>query len=234
MIKLLCNGGCGDACMVYAKLFSKDCPFTLDQQYTLHHTEVHRTLLPAISSFYRTQHINAYVDKIDNWQQYLKLYRKDYTYLLDTSWQGINEAEPCWEINPKAPLIYEKQQDIEVLVAPFAGRDATRTFTFDDIKALHAKHGKRVHYIGKGNTTTTNVIQSIVGDLSLINITSMQELVNLICSCDVLVGHSGFCVFLAGLAQKKVYCVSEGRPTQIRVHPSWNVQYIKTLNEVVL
>jgi hypothetical protein len=214
MLKLITGGGLGDAAMALAKMQAKFDP----KDIHLTHCAVKRKLLAPISCFYKTQKIKHLTKGIKSWDNHSKLI-KNYDCWLETGWSD------GWEINPFPALFYDKK-DIDVLVTPAAGRNATRSFSK---KELIDFHSDRITYVGKVEG---------YGDLpgkSLINQTTLKELVDLICSANVIIAPEGFVAYLGALAGKEVYVKDQNMPAiKKRKHPDWKMKIISSLQEVKL
>tara|TARA_R110000765_G_scaffold16182_3_gene45818 strand:- start:3853 stop:4548 length:696 start_codon:yes stop_codon:yes gene_type:complete len=231
MIKLLTGGGFGDAAMSIGKLYSKDAPFNHPLEFNLTHVEVGNTLLPAISDFYKTQGIKANVFEIDNWDV-KETIRSKYDYYLGTHWSENNIGdESSWEINPFPPLIYDKVETGTVVNVSSGRRDKFRGFTKEEIIQLDNQYNNLI-FIGKSNDEFFNRYN--FNNNNLVNKTTVKQLVDVVCSCDVYIGFAGFALFLAGLANKDIYGFRDaGDGWEYRVHPSWRVNQVKGIQDIV-
>ena len=230
MIKLLTGGGLGDAAMSYAKLYSPYAPFANKPIEDLHvtHVEVPGNLIPTIEKFYKSQNINTDVFKIDSWQ-WLSDNISKYDYYLGTHWSRENVGDPdSWEIEPFPPIVFDKIRTFKTVLCPSSGRSSNRKFSKDDILKFDFDD---LVYIGTGDKENLEFFDGLSG-ISFLNKTDLWQAIDIICGCDIFIGQSGFLSFLAAMAKKKVYMVSEGQSSIYRVHPKWDVTYINNLSEV--
>jgi hypothetical protein len=229
MIKLLCGGGLGDACLCFAQLSGKEAPFKYDKE-NLHIThqvlkDKDEKLKNEISWFYNRQGIKNEVVVIDSWDKTLN--KKDFDFELGGGWNGKVDCN-SWEINPFPIIKYEKIENIDTVLVISSGRDLNRRFEPNEVREFAEKYPCTMICGIDKKGEYENIGKNVV------NKTSFDTFVDIICSCNTLIGHSGFCCYLAGMANKKVYCVSEGKATEINKHPNWNFVMISSLKEVVL
>jgi len=239
MIKILTGGGFGDAAMSIGKLYSKEAPYNLDlSEIYLTHVEVPKDLLPSISSFYKTQNINHITKQIPSWG-WRSNHRKEFDYYLGSHWMKDNVGdESTWEINPFPPLKYDYINNIKTLVAIGGGRPNSpilRGFTEEQIIELDTCY-KDIIFVGKSNDEFYKNYK--FKNINMINKTTIEQLVNYICSCKNFIGYLGFSLLLAGLANKKIFGVktnigSHGNDGwDYRIHPKWDVTEIKNIKNI--
>ena len=233
MIKLLTGGGFGDAAMSVGKLYSKNAPFeVLLDNIILTHIEVGNSLLPAIREFYKSQGITAVVTEIPNWDAKTKI-RKENDYYLGTHWSEHNVgAETTWEINPFPPLVFDTVEAGQTVVHISSGRkDKFRGFSKEDIIELDNRY-KNLIFTGKSEDKFYNEYK--FNNKNMVNKTTIKDLVDIICSCEIFIGYAGFALYLAGLANKDVYGIKHwGDGWEYRVHPKWRVKEIKSIKDIL-
>jgi len=233
MIKLLTGGGFGDAAMSIGKFYSQDAPFDVNtRDMHLMHVEVPGELLEAIREFYKTQGIDASVTQIPSWD-WKDRNRYKFDYYLGAHWSKHNIGdETTWEINPFPPLKYNVIDNIDTIVNISGGRkDKFRGFSTNEIMELD-KRLINITFTGKSDDPFYNEYE--FENTNLVNKTSVQEFVDLICSCDTYVGYAGFALFLAGLANKNIYGFkTNGDGWDYRVHPKWKVKKASNISEVI-
>lgn len=229
--RLLTAGGLGDAAMSYAKIFSTHAPFHISDCPNIEVTHITHIrgkgeFATAIKDFYTSQGIKATI-KFRKKVAEQVVDREDFDHYLGTHWFAKNVGdEESWEINPNPPLTYESVTCPKTLISPVAGVFGNRGFSLDMLALIDAED---IGYVGKIKNEN-GYFDKFKGE-NYINKTTMEEFVNLICSCETFIGQSGFSALLAAMAGKKVYMVSEGQPTLNRVHPDWDVTYIESISD---
>jgi len=211
MKTLISGGGLGDAAMIFAAIQSKACPINLFEPYYLTHVELPRKLLSLISGFYRYQNIRAEVFHINSWD-WLSKNRSDYDCFVSTHWDGKNDFEDGWRINSFPDIVSNHIEGIDTIVSPSAGRNGNRKFREEDISKVILRDSVKV--ISPDNTPT------------------IRDLIDVICSANIVIGHAGFVTFFAGMAGKKVFMVPEKPASDMRVDPLWDVTEIGNLMDV--
>ena len=242
MIKVLNSGGLGDSLMSFCKMKSSRCPFSLDIDSTkITHVEVPTTLLSAINQFYVTQDLLVEVKAIPSWDYYHEVLKHEFDHVLGSTWDGNRDKEDTgfatWEIEPfpdfKTPDVEHRRHDI--LVAVGAGRQANRKFKVSDIYGFDSKHKSHDYDIAYTGVVCDASYYSGLRKSNFINkLSSVVDLIGIILNAKIVISHAGFVTYLAAAAKKKVFCVSEGLPSDLRIHPEWQVEYIKTLEDVKL
>jgi len=229
-LRLLASGGLGDAVMSYAKIESSNAPFYRKFSYLdieLVHQVCRGTdeiLKDQIYQFYQSQGLDCKIVIVDSWYQVLD--HGSFDYVLEGGWsgKGYNNEHNCWEIEPFPLIEYTLQDDAKkIALIISSGRNQNRGFSFEDCKQFAENHDVLLLGISQDKRFED------LGRNSLVNHTDFLRFINLIASSSIIVGHSGFCCYFAGMLNKEVYCVSEGIPTQGNIHPKWNVKYIDNL-----
>jgi len=232
VIKLLTGGGFGDAAMSIGKLYSKYAPFKVDlENIHLTHVEVGSSLLPVISEFYKTQGVDIKTEEIPNWQ-YKEDIRSQYDYYLGTHWSSNNVGdEYTWEINPFPYIKYDSIDNIDTVVHISSGRaEKFRGFTKDEIIELDNTFNN-ITFTGVSNDNFYSDYN--FRNSNMVNKTSIQDLVNVLCSCNTFIGYAGFTLFLAGLAGKDIYGFRDpGDGWEYRVHPLWRVKQVSSIKDI--
>lgn len=211
-MKLLTGGGLGDAAMAVAKLYAKFNPSDIK----LTHVEVHQHLLSPIGDFYMSQGIDAEVKWIPSWR-WKNEHESEYDFWLDSGWQD------GWPILPFPPLKFDLRT-IDILVNPISGRNGNRSLSKAEIELLDSK---RITYVGtRGN------LEGLLGT-SLIGKTSIKDLVDLICSANVIITPEGFVAYLGAMAGKKVWVKRDNlRAIERRKHPDWELFVFDKIDQV--
>ena len=224
MIKMVSGGGLGDAAMIFAALNSNESPVNpFTDNYIIDHVEVPDKLLFLIEGFYRYQKIKSQVFQINSWD-WLKNNRSSYDYFVSTHWNGNDDFEKGWRINPFPVINYRKIDDIDVVVFPSAGRNGNRKFDEDSLYGF-AMSEKRSRIVRHSLSD---------GDRKVLFVSGIERLVDVICSANVVIGHAGFNTFLAGMANKEVFMVPEKPASDMRKDPFWKVTEINCLEEINL
>jgi hypothetical protein len=233
IVKLITGGGLGDAAMSIGNLYGDHQLFDWNGSIHLTHVEVPPKLLNAISAFYSTQKVNHTVTQIKSWE-WLKKNRGEFDHYLGTSWHENDCNEKTWEMNPFPPIIHSKVDRVDIVITPTAGRGASRKFDLKEIEKFSLKYGEKysIFYVGNVSEETENFIAKLPGK-SLLNNTTMKELIDVLCSCSIFIGHAGFCAYLSAMSGSLTYLVPEVNSSK-RIHPKWKVNKIKSLKQIDL
>jgi hypothetical protein len=245
MVKVITAGGLGDAAMALAKIHGK--PELVSELSDLEITHVRMrddSLYGAISDFYSSQGIQNKVIRLDvdvnlshghriskmvEWKVENK---NNFIYSIGTGWSDNQYAdEDCWEINPFPDIKYTKRNDVSVVINPSSGgTDAVKKeFSNSEIKKFVEKYPESI-IIGRGN----NVELESVGN-SLYNKTSMQELIDIIASSQIVISPEGFVAYLGAMCGKKVLVKNQNLPAiEKRKHPDWDFSLINSMDNVTL
>lgn len=232
MIKYLAGGGLGDASLTYARLYTnpyikndEDCHLTY--QVCKGTDEV---LKEQIRYLFDSQNVNHDIVVVPSWNNALD--PKNFDYILEGGWSGKgwqNESN-CWEINPFPAFRYKYIPNVKNVLVISSGRNLNRMFEYDSVINFLKKYPETIL---AGMSTDKRII-TLQGKNNLVNKTSFDVFVNLLCSSTNVIGQSGFCVYFGGMAGKKVFYVSEGLPSIVNIHPKWNTVQINDLQEVIL
>lgn len=220
MIKSIGGGGLGDAAMLFAKL--QNSPVKIEHHT---HVETYSELIPVIKEFYDSQKVNCDVKKIKSWKD---VDYSGYDYLLETTALG----KP-WDIKAFPDFItdYNIDNACDIIVSPMAGRKSDRCFGVLELQNfIDMYHEYKIGIVGKDCEFDIN------NCYNFINKTSLKELIDIIYSCKIFVGHPGFNTYIAAMMEKEVYSTKElkfveGYSTQ-RYHPDWNVKFINQLSDI--
>lgn len=210
MLKLLTGGGLGDAAMAFAKLHG-----SYATNIKLTHVETHFNLLDSIREFYDSQGINSQVIQIPSWQWKIDNEKK-YDAWVDTNWEGIN---------PFPPIKYN-QQPADILICPASGRNSNRQYSRTELEKIDSE---RVTYVGQ-----IGLVDGLKGN-SLLGITTIKQLIDLICSANTIIAFEGFIAYLGAMAGKKVFVKRRNmNAIKKRKHPDWDFHIIDQVDQILL
>jgi len=231
--KLLTGGGLGDAMIAMAKFYSR---FVLEDCQVTHGVS-HRQWINNIQSLYNYQEIKCKVE-YTIWREEIETKSKIHDYFLHTTWNAkIHEDEILkyfpedWEIEPFPPLKYNKRQDVDIVISPVACMEFKRKLNDSSLMKLADRISKTNHitYVGHGRP------MNHYPGTSLINKTTIPELVDIICSANVVIGAEGLVTWLGAMADKKVFMQIDNLPgIKRRQHPKWNIALFNDMREVEL
>lgn len=220
MINLLTSGGLGDASMSFAKIFSKDSPFDINENINLTHITNVRgegSFAESILQFYESQSIKTTIQLDHKGGGFRKKHRNEYDHYLGTHWDATNgEDESSWEINPFPPIKYEYIPGKDIFINPSSGLCVNTGSMVDDKvdKFKKDNSGRAIHI----NDTPKDTI---------------FDLINNICSSNIIISHEGFCSFLGAMANKKVFVIPRVSLDN-RQHPDWNMTRVKDISDIKL
>ena len=240
MIQLLTSGGLGDAAMSFAKADALNIP---KDQFIITHARVRKDSLDKpILDFYKSQGVRARIMRLINNTEmhdgeYLDgLMRNavsEYDHYLGTHWSADNGSDiSSWEISPFPNIEYRKISGWNgnfVLLNPSSGGTdkVKKSFNKDSVHKFFDIFPDTI-IIGNGGEKEYEDFPN-----SLYNKTSIEELVNLIASSDVVITPEGFTAYFAGMCGRKVFVKSENiSAIDNRKHPKWNMEIVQDLNEV--
>lgn len=236
MIRLLTSGGLGDAAMSFAKAERLDVP---RHKFEIYHARARKDGLDdAIVSFYETQGISSKIIKtecptskekhtgrvLDEWV--VENYKK-YDYYLGTHWSTENGSDlPSWQISPFPQIKYSRVDGLTVIINPSSGgsQAARKSFDRKDVESFMEMYPKTC-LVGRGNEVYYEEFPN-----SYFNKTTMEELVNMIASSNVVITPEGFVAYFAAMCGKKVFVKSENAESiHRRKHPSWDMTIVEGL-----
>jgi hypothetical protein len=221
VIEIGTAGGFGDALFTVGSILSKYSPSDV------HIIHARRDSTPAIDQslkeLYESQNIeSSVVHKGKGYVEWIKT-NFDTNYLF--------EEHPHYSYMDTFPKIKFKKLDDtpSITLVPRAGGNATvkREYNIDSVNQF-LKKNKPVLLLG--NTDKDYVDNLKIGDhINLMNKIDVKTLINYICSSNVVIGHPGFCVYLAAMTGKKVYTTIEPACSHLYFNPKWNVDFITNL-----
>ena len=224
MKTLLGGGGFGDSVIVFAKCITK---YKRDE-FKLLHLETHAELLSSISEFYSSQQINHEIINIPSWNVFYN-HEIEYDEYTGTTWHKNDPFGVTWDIDPFPKIIFDHKPEVDILIVPQSGRSSlTRELSHDKIISYVALYKtRRIQLIGKMDDTLCKKYTNLHVE-SLINRTNVKELVDLICSANLIIGPVGFCTALGGLAGKQIIVKQHPNPNVIPnfFHKDWNITVI--------
>ena len=218
------SGGLGDAVLIFARLQQ-----LYGNDYTLTHVMIKQKLLGVVQEFYNSQGISADVKKIDDWG-WLKNNKMNYDYhakIIDS---------PDWDQISPSPkyILNNSNENFDIVISPTAGRDNDRCFKLNELRTFCEKNNRiRIVLVGQ-----TNNIYDGLNVVNLINKTTIQETLDIIAGCSIVIAPAGFISIIGASMNKMVYTKKHHNNDLIKrtyYHPKWiKNNFINTLNEVML
>ena len=240
VVKLLTAGGMGDSVLSYCKLWSDEAPFDIrrDKIELVHATNIRGAgaFSESIQAWYKTQGISARVDTAPKGPGYYNENRSKYDYYLGAGVDAYNGGdEPSWPISPTPKIYYNPLMWPRTVITPFSGYNSNRNIPVDDISRFMDRHPHhQITLIGWCPADYSALNDNGKRVQNMLNRTQVQDVVDIVCSANVVIGCTGFITILAAAAGIETFSIREPNVPMAHFHSEWKARYVDSINEVRL
>ena len=240
LVKLLTAGGMGDSVLSYCKLWSSKAPFNMNKdKIELVHVTNERggeRFRRSIQEWYESQGISARVDLAPKGLGYYNANRCKYDYYLGAGIGAYNGGdERSWPVSSLPKIKFNQLSWPRTVITPFSGYNSNRSISVDMLSRFMNRHPHHwITLIGWSPIDYSQLNDHGAQLHNMLNRTEVQDVVDIVCSANVVIGCTGFITILAAAAGIETFSIKEPNVPMAHFHSKWNARYVNTMDEVRL